>query len=674
MTDTELLQAMGIAGGPPQGQFSDEDVLSAVGMGTPQTPGAVTSPGAQPAGTQEVAPPMSEVTAQTLQPGKSSTSQSASASYSGFSPEQYAKVAKTQGPLAADMAKSQAETQARDQQDVANIGATNQKEARAAAKEGKAKIAEIEARGVGNAHLAELQNDFASEEANIVAQEQGAAAKSKADYVQAINEFRASAVNPHQLWDSLGKGGQFAAGVLAFAHGFLTIQGKKEEGMDLFLKGIDRNIDAQIQNIKIKGESAGMFKQLWDMQRAQSASDAEARTRVRGFALESAKLAVESELSKYESGLAQAQSRAAIAKIDQESAKQLFEVHKHIDTNATEFTKQKISVWAEGAKLSMEQKRLAEENRHNLATEENKKPIPGAGEIIDPETGKVFRTFKPEFMGKEFAGERSKILTSVGGLKASAGTINDIRTEAREVGARWGPLIGSPWGSEGERKIESMRSRMAQQMSRDVDGRVTAQEIELNLKSFPIETWTTNGGIDKILANAQRFVIDKVQGPLEQFSDPTGKQQRPFEKSYQDAYYTEHPLEASPEERQRKEIETGLSSNLGDKEAENPGTDVQHDAQRFVTEHPQAAEKVGGPYGEKIIQWEADLTHLRELAERGDDKALAIIKNQAAPYLRGLDTEDPQALYALMMLHDLNYTEEAPKNITQHETVPPRAR
>lgn len=137
-----------------------------------------------------------------------------------------------------------------------------------------------------------------------------------AEYQQARKEFGAMQVNPGKLWGDMSGGERFGTLVSVFAHNMLATKGINTTVMDSLDKAIDRNIDAQLQNIQKKGQEVGMFKQAWDMIRSQSESEAEARGKMRGLLLEEFKQGAVGRLMSFDSELARVQGQRAAMDID----------------------------------------------------------------------------------------------------------------------------------------------------------------------------------------------------------------------------------------------------------------------------------------------------------------------------------------------------------------------
>jgi hypothetical protein len=301
------------------GGFTDEDVMAAF------VPEAAQSAAAPPVSPQE--PP--------LKVGEK-TKAGFSSSTSGFSDKKNAAVRKGPGAaldnrLAGIQAEGDATEAERDQRVITGAN----EEAQAAHGEAVATANQITANGHQKAILASLEQNHDAKTEAMVTQGMNEANETKAKYVAAMNDFRAARVNPSQLWGDMTGGQQFGMLVSAFAHDFLQAKGIKTSSMDTLNKAIDRNIDAQVTAINQKGKVADGFKTLWEMQTADSHSMLEARTRMKGFMLDSFKTATEAYMAQFDSQLATAKGRTAVAKIDSELAKTLNEIGQHVDRTRT---------------------------------------------------------------------------------------------------------------------------------------------------------------------------------------------------------------------------------------------------------------------------------------------------------------------------------------------------
>src|ERR1700759_2413523 len=201
------------------------------------------------------------------------------------------------------------------------------------------KVAQIESQKIAatsqaKQKIAAANTDFQAKEQAAMDNAKVESAASIAQYRAALADYQASGVNPSQLWDQGGSVGQFAMIATAFGHDFLGAKGIQTSGLDTINQAIKNNINAQLENINKKQQVANGFKQIWDMQRQQSSSDAEARARVNGFYLAAINNQIDATLGSYDSQLALAKAQSAKAAINQEIVKNDLLVQQHIDTAA----------------------------------------------------------------------------------------------------------------------------------------------------------------------------------------------------------------------------------------------------------------------------------------------------------------------------------------------------
>lgn len=153
---------------------------------------------------------------------------------------------------------------------------------------------------------------------------QEAAAKTQkyaADYETQLKQLSTMGVNPGRLYQNMTKGEKASTLFGAFISDFLGAKGIKTSAMDYINQAIDRDIDSQVNAINTKGRVVDGFKQMWDMQRAMSDSDVEAKLRMKGIELEAFKMGIAAKLGQFDSDIARAKIPAAIAAIDEKQAK-----------------------------------------------------------------------------------------------------------------------------------------------------------------------------------------------------------------------------------------------------------------------------------------------------------------------------------------------------------------
>ena len=365
--------------------------------------------------------------------------------------------------------------------------------------------------GQGKQKMAKAQADFQ-------AQEQAAMDNARAESQAAIGEYRASLAdyaatrpNPAQLWDNNGAFGQFAMIATAFGHDFLGAKGIKTSGMDSIRSAIQHNINAQLENMAKKQNVASGFKQLWEMQRAQSSSDAEARARMQGFYLQSVSNQIEADLSGYDSDLALAKGQAAKAELLKELVKNDLVVQQHIDQSKHQQAAQRIDVYKANlaastarysADASLQAQRLA-------AAAKAKSPLEDL--VIDTsKSGKnrADRRFLPgvpdELKGKLRVQNSSIIRTAelIQDLVVMQDAISKV--PPTDIGAL------KKMQGEAERAAEQLRILIRTSLLYDATGKaINEQEMEIFNEIIPKKDWWLNGDNTRALAIAAKTSLDK---------------------------------------------------------------------------------------------------------------------------------------------------------------------
>lgn len=476
---------------------------------------------------------------------KTGSSVGVSASGRGFSQEKAKQIDKRDKLLNRDLAAADATAQSQFAGAQPALDTAKESAMSAAESITGAQVQKITGEALAAQRLAEINTQFAMAEEEINAHYTSKQNQAQADYVQALSDFRASRVDPNQLWKDMSGGERFGTLVAAFAHDYLGSKGIKTSAMQSINMAIDRNIAAQEYAIKTKGEVTQGFKTLWDMQRAQSQSDAEARGRVRGFMLESVKQGITANMAQYEAGLATAQGQAALAKIDEAYAQNLIEVYKEIAKNTAQLRGQAIqwnaqkldaanAAWANSLRsqeLNFQKKKYEDEK--------NKADAIKAGDfVVDPETGKNRWVFKPGVSEKT----KDRVKEAMEGTAEVNEVMKEIRALAAETGSKPDLLYDTRVMNQKTRQIEAMRVRLAHAMVKANGEKATDKDVQQYLKSLPVETWLTNGGVDEILAYTHKTALKPAEFAIQQhtFDVPEGAQidapkTRPFEGAATDA-------------------------------------------------------------------------------------------------------------------------------------------
>jgi hypothetical protein len=608
----------------------------------------------------------------------SSTSVGVSQSHRGFSPSKWAEVSETDKELNADLAASEQDAQNREDRMVAPQVMAAESNVLAEKARAEAEIQGIRAKGEQALVMQRLQDEFAVEEAKANAEAQAMANKSKLDYMEALADFRASRVDPAQLWGHMTGGERFGTLVTAFVHDFLGAKGINTSAMATFNKAVDRNIDAQVMAIKTKGEVAEGFKSLWWMQRNQSASDAEARARVRGFLLEGTKQAVIANMTKYEAGLASAQGQKALAEIDAELAKNLVEIYKHSDDNALSLRNQAITKWQTKLQNSMEswanaiRAKEAETSRRRQQKEEK----PEAMRLIhDPETGEAVGYFQPGVGDKE----QEKATELFIDAKVTSDSMNQLRELVRNSKPVIDPLGGTRFQNTDQQKFDALSTKLAHQMVKAMGERATEPDVQQMLKAMRPNSYMNMADAEKVIAFMQANVLAPAQAaysgyaydlpegsPLRQIK--AGKSTSILNQARTEAHFTAEPPPPTQNEKDRQKAIEGISGPQGRQpyNGENSELSKAHkkalefDPSLFA---PDETVKVDGPGGytmaegkkkRPVYQFERNMVELRRLARNGDTKARDHLVNLAVPYLNNLPGKDDESAFAALMLSTMD--------------------
>lgn len=375
--------------------------------------------------------------------------------------------------------------------------------------------------------MANLQKKFANEEqtANVASQHE--AEMAKADYVTALADLRAQQVNPGRLWSSLTPGMRAGMMATAFVHDFLGARGIKTSAMDTFNQAVDRDINAQVQNIKTKGEVAEGFKSLWYMQRSQSASDAEARARVKGFMIDSFKSQVIGEMGKYEAGLATAQGQAAIAALDKAQADNMKDVYEHIEANAMARRQQSLA-------LTEAKMRNAQEGwRNSIAAQELAMRKEAALKAAQPGLDQFVADTSPSGQGRikwQFTAgqpdEQDEVRKRLGSLALFEQQTADMRQllaqrKKESPGGMAPGLTPDNLRTPLDRQILGLQNDMAHTWAYADSGKqLTQKEIDDKYKLLPVDTWATRGDVDEQFSQTVKNQHDKTYAYASQFMRP----------------------------------------------------------------------------------------------------------------------------------------------------------
>lgn len=570
----------------------------ASGLPTNQLPGLVGIPGASPdpAPTSQNTSPFGPVTSpdqvvddqgnqvttqdapSLLQP--QSVAAGAKLSQQGFSPAAFQQIQKSGKGLQGKIANDQAGVEAGYAPLFAQEqGAINQG-AKAAASSAEAESNKALATADANRQIAQERFKFQEREQQALAQARVQSDAAMQNYRASLADFAASGVNPKQLWESGGTVGQFEMIGTAFLHDFLAAKGIQTSGMDTLKDAIKNNINAQVHNMQHKQDVAAGFKSLYDMQRAQSATDTEARQRMFGFYLEAFANQVQGKMGQYDSDLALSKGQAAIAKLREEAVKNDFAVRAHIETTKQQAAKNQIDLYghelaAASAKVSAEAHIKAAEI---AAGKGQHSPLE---DIVFDREGAAYRMFLPGTPGDK----KHDLRTQTGKLGETAANLEkliQLQTEIGKVMPTGDVAVLKKLQGEASRTAELLRNVTKMGIIYDNSGKqINEQEVKLYDEIVSKNDWFTNGANVRTLGTLVKSILDKNDKVLQSVSieipkDSSLSKINSGNRQYDPATSTLANIQSEPGSG---EHENNLSENLV-KEIQKPKVDF--DIEKFT--------------------------------------------------------------------------------------------
>lgn len=374
-----------------------------------------------------------------------------------------------------------------------------------------AKKAEVAAEG--SRQIAAAQNDFFQKEQAAGITARASADAAQADYRTALAAYSAAHVDPAQLWEQAGSGGQAGMMFTAFVHDFLGARGIQTSGLDSIKTAIQNNINAQLTALDQKKQVTAGFKELWEMQRSQSATDTEARQRLNGFYLASVKSGIEAKLATYDSPLALAKGQSAIAAITKEQAGNDLLVRQHIDQAAN--AKATNDVKQYGDELQASSARYAA-NAHIQAAQieagAKNKPVDPRADLIVDTSASGDNTAKRRFLPGLSTELKSKVVegsNKVWQTNDNVQALIDLQNQIKSTPPTDNGMIKKLL-SEQQRVAETVRQLVKMGVVYDNSGKqINEQEIKLYDQLFARKDWFTNGDNLRQLATIAKLNNDK---------------------------------------------------------------------------------------------------------------------------------------------------------------------
>jgi len=380
---------------------------------------------------------------------------------------------------------------------------------------------------------AELQSKYAVEQSRLVDEHNNNVALAEEKGRQRIqsamdqherlkNEYLTMQVDPGMMWKNMTGGEKAGSGLAVFMSAFLGAKGIDTPVMGLLDKALDRNIDAQLQNIAQKGRALDAQGEFVQMVRQQSASDLEAKLRLKDAALESAKYAVSAEMSKFGSKLAELKGQELINNLNKDQLKfkqGLLQERTNIENT---ITGQEIQ--AQGDRLQAAQARaelaFRKDNEAYRRKQEEKANNPlelaAAESVFDTSQGANGERawfFKPGLSEEEKKDTRAQF--------ASSGEILSLLSEGAELATKVGPQYnaigkGVLKTADGAR-LDQINTMLASTLANMHSGKqLTDNEYERYSKLIELDTWTNKEKYSNLVGGLQQIIKQKTDYMISQ--------------------------------------------------------------------------------------------------------------------------------------------------------------
>lgn len=411
-----------------------------------------------------------------------------------------------------------------------------------------AETAKFAATADSAARIANMYRDFATQEKAAHDAGQLMIQSASQAYQSQIQQYQSMAVNPGQLWGNMTGGQRAGTFASVFIHDFLGAKGIKTSTMDTINMAIDRNIDAQKANIAKQGQVAGMFKDLYTMAVNESASEDEARSRMRGFYLAQMENDVAAELARYDAPLAQAKMAEAIALLQQEKVKVFNDIRNHVTNRVDGLLAQDGDM--RKAQLSASTQRMAISSQERIAdadrqSRENMAGM-GAGAMQPPEIKNVIRN---PFTGKVFGkAENDKAYAEYTEKAGYASQLKKALEDYYDLAEKEGAIYNGPGGktirTDASAKVKAAHDYAQWMYVLAMTGKATnTSETEKANVILPVNTWLTNGNRQQVVAQFGANVMSQWDAASNQYV----RKLSPQEQAWADTGFYDAPSNTDAE-------------------------------------------------------------------------------------------------------------------------------
>ncbi len=357
-----------------------------------------------------------------------------------------------------------------------------------------------------------------------------------ATHQKMMQEYMTLEVDPGMMWKNMTGGEKLGSGLSVFASAFLGAKGIETPVMAMLDKALDRNIDAQLQNINQKGKALDQQGRLVQMVREQSASDLEAKLRLKEMATESAKYSIAAQMSQYGSKLAELKGQELITGLKQKGLEYRQGFIKERNQQEQIITGQEIQRHGDELQASAQSARLAfdkseaalRRQREDDAAKGSLASQVNARAIIDPTDPNKF-LIAPDYMdGKDVVKAQEK----VNDTNQAFNITRELMEANRSLGATYqGPLKGLTV-TERKAKRDQLRTMLRNNLAKQWNGTTFSDHWLKTLDDvIPTQSYTYDVNTDSTLGQFIEVLDSEAKSAKSAFREPNAAERSVYRPS-----------------------------------------------------------------------------------------------------------------------------------------------
>lgn len=473
------------------------------------------------AGAQPYVPPSQAAPVSTPSdalPGTQPVNQSAAVSRSGYSEGVHQQLEKKMPAEARAEADAAAKARVGESADRAQVLEYGNQGADALRRKATAEAGQAAATAQGDLAMARLHQHFSITESMAAAHAAAMTAQYRAGLESDLAKVRALRVNSGQLMKDMTGTERLGSAAALFAQGFLGTRGIQTGSREALQYWIERSVSDQEAAVRNGQAMVESDKMLWDMARAQSHDDQEARDRVAAYLTAQAQAEIKAQVDSYGSALATANGDAAVAALGMDLNAKLAQITDRYDQKAQAAAAFVWNKYKFNVQMSMESRRISAMENKGKGTGGIPLAITHGVRTVDPKTGRAVVTniIDPSYKPNQVEGIRNKIAA----VSATNESLRKLSDHIAEIGRVYGGVGHATFQSTEKEMLIGERDRLAQDIAYAKWGARSGskydQEVERQI--VRIDTMTQRADAQRILAD---YVTEQISGAQQDLAQHT---------------------------------------------------------------------------------------------------------------------------------------------------------